>query len=145
MSKSLVSSGGTCNYFWPLMLPNQKKPYHASTIPVISHPTSPLLDSQTFLWEKKIPQHDSQEVLRRNRLMQLWMDPSSECLRAFVDPRYSYSPSLCHETIVQLSVSQTKQQRSQAWIIQHLMPHEIYIVRYAFPAISKAVQKIILR
>lgn len=72
------------------------------------------------------------------------MDPSSECLRAFVDPRYSNSPSLCHETIVQLSVSQTKQQRSQAWIIQRLMPHEIYIVRYAFPAISKAVQKIVL-
>lgn len=75
----------------------------------------------------------------QNCLIQSWMDPSSERLWAFVDSRYSNFQSLCHEPIVQLPVSQTKQQRRAAWIIWRLMPHEIYIECYAFPLICTAL------
>lgn len=74
-----------------------------------------------------------------NRFIQSWMDPSSECLWAFVDSRYSNFQSLCHEPIVQLPVCQTKQQRRAAWIIRRLMPHEIYIECDVFPVIRTAL------
>lgn len=106
-----------------------------------SRPSSPLFSArlQNILYVKKFLNMINKSSSTENHLIQLWMDPSSECLWAFVHSRYSNSQSLCHEPIVQLSVSQTKQQRRPAWIIRRLMPHEIYIGCYAFPVICKAL------
>lgn len=147
----LMNMGKVCRVPDPLLMLNDHYPawflevvffstsWYPTTAPVVPCLPSSLPASKTFFYVKKFLNMINKSSSTENRLIQLWMDPSSECLWAFVHSRYSNSQSLCHEPIVQLSVSQTKQQRRPAWIIRRLMPHEIYIGCYAFPVICKAL------
>ncbi len=104
------------------------------------HPVFPVFPSSLcsarllniHLYREKLPRMYNKSSSTENILIQLWIDLSNECLGSFCV--HFNPPSPCHEPIVQLSASQTKQKRRAAWIIRCLMPHEIYIKLLCLPS-----------